>query len=163
MIVLGIDPGLASTGYAVVTRENSIYRVLRHGVIRTIPTTPHPARLLEIHDQIRDVLASFAVDGAAIESWFIHPVSKAAMGMAETRGAIQIAIAAAGIPIAEFSPNTIKQAVTGSGRANKDQVRSMIERITGAAPETDHAADAIAAAICHISSAGLSRAIRQAR
>lgn len=163
MIVLGIDPGLASTGYGVVERENSVYRVLTHGVIRTTPTTPHAERLLEIHDHIRDVLGTFAVQGAAIESWFIHPVSKAAMGMAETRGAIQIAVAAAGVPITEFSPNTIKQAVTGSGRANKDQVRSMIQRITGVTPETDHAADAIAAAICHISSSGLSRAIRQSR
>ena len=85
------------------------------------------------------------------------------MAMAETRGAILVALAGAGVDVVEYSPNTIKQAVTGSGSADKGQMRAMVGRLTGARPETDHAADGLAAAICHMSSAPLRGAIRRAR
>ena len=161
--MLGIDPGLASTGYAVLAGPPSRPRVVALGTVRTSPRTAHPLRLRAIHDEIAQLLMRHAVEAAAVEAWFVHPVSRSAMGMAEARGAILVAIAGAGVEVVEYSPNTIKQSVTGSGSADKGQVRAMVARLTGAAPETDHAADALAAAICHMSSAPLRGAIRRAR
>lgn len=161
--IIGVDPGLASTGYAVVGGPPSRPTPLAVGTVRTSPRTPHAERLRAIHDVIAGLASEHRVDAAAIESWFIHPMSRAAMAMAEARGAILVALATAGVEVVEYSPNTIKQSVTGSGGADKGQVRAMVGRLTGAAPETDHAADALAAAICHMSSAPLRGAIRRAR
>ncbi len=162
-MILGIDPGLASTGYAVVERAGGRLRPVEWGVIRTAADAPHPDRLLAIYTRVTELLDAYVIEAAAIESWFVHPVSKAAMGMAESRGAVQVAIASAGITIVEYSPNTIKQAVTGSGRADKAQVRAMVERLSGVDAGSDHAGDALAAAICHLSGSGLADAIRRAR
>ena len=115
-MILGIDPGLASTGFGVVERHDGRLRAVEWGVIRTRPATPHAQRLVEIHQTVAALLVRYPIDAAAIESWFIHPVSKAAMGMAESRGAVLVAIASAGVEVVEYSPNTIKQSVTGNGR-----------------------------------------------
>ena len=125
------------------------------GTVRTSPRTAHPERLRAIHDRVAELAGSHVIEAAAIEAWFVHPVSRSAMQMAEARGAILVALAGAGVEVVEYSPNTIKQSVTGSGSADKGQVRAMVRRLTGAEPETDHAADALAAAICHMSSAPL--------
>jgi crossover junction endodeoxyribonuclease RuvC len=163
-VILGIDPGLASTGYALVEGAGGgRVRPVAHGVVRTAPSTPHAQRLAAIHDAVAELLAAHAVEGVAVESWFVHPVSRAAMGMAEARGAVLVAVARAGLAVQEYSPNTIKQSVTGSGGAGKAQVRAMVARIAGVDCGSDHAADAMAAAICHLSAAPLSRAIRRAR
>jgi crossover junction endodeoxyribonuclease RuvC len=162
-VILGIDPGLASTGFAVVDRTAGRLHPVVWGVIRTAAADPHPERLLAIYTRVTELLETHDIEAAAIESWFVHPVSKAAMGMAESRGAVQVAIAQAGIALVEYSPNTIKQAVTGSGRADKTQVRAMVERLSGVDPGSDHAGDALAAAICHLSGSGLADAIRRAR
>lgn len=162
-LVLGVDPGLASTGYAVIGGPPSRPRVLVLDTVTTSPRTDHPVRLRTIHDRIAGLLETYAIESAAIEAWFVHPVSRAAMGMAEARGAILVALAGAGVEVAEYSPNTIKQSVTGSGSADKRQVRAMVGRLTGADPGTSHCADALAAAICHMSSAPLRGAIRRAR
>jgi crossover junction endodeoxyribonuclease RuvC len=133
------------------------------GVIRTKPATPHAERLRAIHDGVAELLAEHSVEGAAIEDWFIHAFSRSAMGMAEARGAVQVAIAGAGVAVTQYSPNTIKQSVTGNGSADKQQVRAMITRLTRIEPGSDHAADALAAAICHLCGAPLTQAIRRAR
>jgi crossover junction endodeoxyribonuclease RuvC len=161
--ILGIDPGIASTGYAVLAGSASRVRVLAVGTVRTSPRTPHPERLRAIHDAIGALVSAHAIGAAALESWFVHPVSRSAMAMAEARGAIMVALAEVGVEVVEYAPNTIKQAVTGHGGAGKTQVRAMVERLSGAVPESDHAADALAAAICHLSSAPLRGAIRRAR
>lgn len=162
-LVLGIDPGLASTGYAVLAGVPSRSRVLAIGTIRTSPRRPHPERLRTIHDEVCALAEAHDLEAAAVESWFVHPMSRSAMAMAEARGAILVALAGASVEVVEYSPNTIKQSVTGSGSADKAQVRAMVGRLTGARPETDHAADALAAAICHMSSAPLRGAIRRSR
>jgi crossover junction endodeoxyribonuclease RuvC len=162
-VILGIDPGLASTGWALVSRSGSRLRVVDAGTLRTSPRTAHPERLRALFDGIGAVIAGHAVRGAAIESWFVHPVSTSAMGMAEARGALIVAVAAAGIELVEYPPTQIKLAVTGSGRAGKDQVRAMLGRLTGHDPEGDHAADAIAAAVCHLHREPLRAAIRRAQ
>lgn len=138
-------------------------RALALGTVRTTPERPQAERLRAIHDQIAVLAAEHRPEAAALEAWFVHPMSRAAMAMAEARGAIMVALAGAGVPVVEYSPNTIKQAVTGSGSADKAQVRAMVARLTGASPRGDHAADALAAAICHLSSAPLRGAIRRAR
>ena len=91
--------------------------MLALGTIRTSPRTPHPERLRAIHDGIAALAAAHEADAAAIESWFVHPVSRSAMGMAEARGAILVALAGAAVEVTEYAPNTIKQAVTGQGGA----------------------------------------------
>lgn len=162
-MILGIDPGLASTGWAVVVREGSRLRVLEHGMVRTSPRAEHAARLRALHDGIAELLVRHAVSGAAVESWFVHPVSRAAMGMAEARGAIMVALAGAGVAVTEYAPNAVKQGVTGQGRADKAQVRAMVARLVGVEPPTDHVADAMALAICHLGSGPLRAAIRRAQ
>jgi crossover junction endodeoxyribonuclease RuvC len=162
-MVLGIDPGLASTGWALIARAGSRASVIDCGTLTTSPRTAHAQRLRILFNGVSELLGRGDVVGAAVESWFIHPVSKAAMGMAEARGAVLVAIAAAGIDVVEYPPTEIKLAVTGNGRAEKDQVRAMVRRLTGHAAPTDHAADAIAAAICHVFREPLRAAIRNAR
>lgn len=163
VIVLGIDPGLASTGWALVGRNASRLRTVDCGTFRTSPRTAHAERLRTLFEGVTEVLSRGDVAGAAVESWFIHPVSKAAMGMAEARGAVLVAIASAGVQVVEYPPTEIKLAVTGSGRAGKDQVRAMVTRLTGHDAPGDHAADAIAAAICFLHREPLRAAIRKAQ
>lgn len=163
VIILGIDPGLASTGWALVERSGSRLRTVDCGTLRTSPRAPHAERLRTLFDGVSDVLRRGPLGGAAVESWFIHPVSKAAMGMAEARGAVLVAIASAGVQVVEYPPTEIKLAVTGSGRADKDQVRAMVTRLTGHDAPGDHAADAIAAAICFLHREPLRAAIRKAQ
>jgi crossover junction endodeoxyribonuclease RuvC len=149
-VILGLDPGLASTGYAVIERRGSRLAAVAAGAIRTRPAQEHALRLAALHDGVARLLADHAVREAAIEAWFVHPVSRSAMAMAEARGAIMVALARARVPVVEYAPNEVKQAVTGSGRADKAQVRGMVGRLAGADPGSDHAADAMAVAICHL-------------
>lgn len=107
------------------------------------------------------MLARHPVEQAASESWFIHPASTSAMGVAEARGALLSAMARHGLPVVEYSPSAIKSAVTGDGRADKDAVRMMVGRLCGASVKSSHAADALAVAICHLGTAPLARAIRR--
>jgi crossover junction endodeoxyribonuclease RuvC len=162
-VIVGVDPGLASTGYAVVRREGTRLVAVACGTIRTTPRTPHAERLRALHDGVAGLLDRHSALEGALEAWFVHPISRAAMGMAEARGAILVAFAARGLPVAEYAPNEVKQAVTGNGRAEKGQVRAMVARLaTGARAESDHAADALAVAICHLNRAPLRTALRGA-
>jgi crossover junction endodeoxyribonuclease RuvC len=159
MVVLGIDPGLANTGYGVVRGAGSRIEALAWGTITTPAGQPQEQRLLALHDGLAAVIAAHEIDGAALESFFVHPVSTTAMGMAAARGALLVACAGAGLAVTEYTPNQIKQSVTGNGRADKQQVRAMVTRLTKADADTDHAADALAAAICHASAGPLQAAI----
>ena len=162
-MILGIDPGLASTGFAVLASEGSRLRAVVVGTLKTSPRTPHAERLHALSSGIAEVLAGHAIESAAIESWFVHPVSRSAMGMAEARGALLAAVAAASVAVTEYTPSAIKQAVTGSGRADKAQVRLMVGKLCPAKLGTDHEADALAAAICHLSAAPFRSAVGHAR
>ena len=128
--------------------------MLALGTIRTSPRAPHPERLRAIHDGVAALVAADEVTAAAVESWFVHPVSRAAMGMAEARGAILVALAGASIEVTEYAPNTINARPSPArGARARRQVRAMVRRLAGADPRGDHEADALAAAICHLSSA----------
>ena len=159
MVVLGIDPGLANTGYGVVRGSGSRIEALAWGTITTPPKQAVEQRLLTLNQGLAAVIAEHDIEGAALESFFVHPVSVTAMGMAAARGALLVACAQGGIAVTEYTPNQIKQSVTGNGRADKDQVRAMVTRLTRAEADTDHAADALAAAICHAAAGPLQAAI----
>jgi crossover junction endodeoxyribonuclease RuvC len=164
VVVLGIDPGLACTGFGVVRVEGRRVTALAHGDIATRPRADPAARLHQIHAGVASVLAQHAPDHAAVESLFIGLDPRAILAVGQARGVALAACGAAGVASAEYAPAQIKLAVCGSGRAPKEQVGRMIAvilRLEGA-PPSEHAADALAVALTHAWSVG-SAALRAAR
>ena len=156
MIVLGIDPGTASTGWGVVEQSGSRLRSLGHGCIVTSAQSATQARLRKIHDESLAILKRFQPDAVAIEELFVNVNVKTALAVGQARGVIILAASALDLSPFEYSPLRIKQAVTGYGRASKIQVQEMTKVILGLEriPQPDHAADALAVAICHANSWG---------
>ena len=153
MRVLGIDPGLTRCGLGVV--EGSVGRPLRMvdvGVLRTGAALPPAERLRQIDEGIEQWLDRHAPDLVAVERVFSQHNVRTVMGTAQVSGVALVAAARRGIPVAVHTPSEVKAAVTGSGRAGKEQVGAMVARLLrlGAAPEPADAADALALAICHI-------------
>lgn len=151
MIILGIDPGLANTGWGVVRREGATCRAMAYGCVRTAPSESVPLRLKAIHDELRAVIERYVPDEAAVESVYFGTNAKSAFATGQARGAALLATAHMCIPVGEYSPVQIKKAVVGVGTADKEQVQYMVRRMLGLDhdPKPDHAADALAAAICH--------------
>jgi len=152
MRVLGIDPGTATTGYAVVEETVGDLHMITLGVITTPAKTPLPTRLQTIHNEIREIVTEYEPEAAAVEELFFSRNARTAMSVGHARGVILLALADSNLPIAEYTPMQIKQAVTGYGNANKHQVQEMV-RMLLALPETpkpDDAADAAAVAICYL-------------
>ena len=164
MIILGIDPGLANTGWGVVEQAGSRLRCLAYGCITTPATDPLPGRLSAIHDQLREVVARYGPEACAVESVYFGTNAKTAFATGQARGVAVLAAADCGLPLGEYGPGEIKLAVVGSGSADKGQVQYMVRTILtlDRDPSPDHAADALAAAICHahsrVSRAALGRA-----
>ena len=153
--VLGIDPGLASTGYGIVISRKGRLVHVAHGHIETSAALSHPERLLAIHDEITRIITTYHPDEAGMETLFFSRNVSSAMGVAEARGVLTLAIAQSGIPLGEYTPNCIKQAVVGVTRADKKQVQESVRILLGLSeiPRPDHAADALAAAITRIHTA----------
>jgi crossover junction endodeoxyribonuclease RuvC len=149
--LIGIDPGLASTGYGVIRFDGSRFFHVDHGVVRTAPKTPLPERLLHIYREIRRVLENLAPEEAGVEELYFARNSSSAMQVAHARGVVLLALGEAGIPVGCYSPQQVKQSVIGTGRAEKNQVQKLVAVLLGLAdvPGPDHAADALAVAICH--------------
>jgi crossover junction endodeoxyribonuclease RuvC len=147
--IIGIDPGLASTGWGIVEADGARLRYIDHGCIQTKPDTPHAERLLFIHNELRAILERFHPALSAMETLFFARNAKTAMPVGEARGVLCMTLAQAGLALREFSPNALKQAITGVARAEKRQVQEMVRLILGleSIPRPDHAADALAAAI----------------
>lgn len=150
-IILGIDPGLAIVGYAVLSEEDGQLALLACDVIRTPAGMPLPRRLQVIYEYLGTVLATYHPQEAAIESLFFAKNKKTAMVVGQARGVILLALAEAGLAIVEYTPSQVKQAVTGYGNAKKAQVGEMVRRLLSLpmVPRPDDAADAAAVAICH--------------
>lgn len=149
-IILGIDPGLANTGWGVIRQQGSRLTCLAYGCVTTGTGDPLETRLLKIKQQTDAVIHRYGPTCLGIETvWFGQNIS-AAFGTGQARGAALVACAEAGLTVGEFTPNAIKMAVVGQGHAEKEQVQYMVAKILGldAAPEPDHASDALAAAIC---------------
>jgi len=157
MRVLGIDPGTATTGYAVVEETVGDLHMITLGVITTPAKTPLPSRLHTIHSELKEIVAEYEPEAAAVEELFFSRNARTAMSVGHARGVILLALVDSNLPIAEYTPMQIKQAVTGYGNANKHQVQEMV-RMLLALPETpkpDDAADAAAVAICYLHRAKL--------
>lgn len=148
--IIGVDPGLASSGWGVLEYAGQRTRYLAHGCIETLASQNHAERLLAIYNEIHAALDVWRPDEAAVEVLFFARNAKSAIPVAESRGVLCMALAQAGLPVREFTPNEIKKAVSGVSTADKRQVQEMVRMILGLddIPRPDHAADALAAAIC---------------
>ena len=148
--ILGIDPGLASTGWGVLDCTGGKIRYVGHGSIETKAGRPQAERLLVIMESIRAILDKYKPTESAVEILFFGRNVSSAIPVAEARGVIFAVLAERGLPVQEFRPNVIKQWVTGVSSADKQQVKEMVRIILGLseAPKPDHAADALGAAIC---------------
>ena len=157
MRVLGVDPGTASTGYGVVEEAGGDPRALAFGVIRTSAGQPFPRRLQAIYRGVRALAAEWRPTVASVEELFFSSNVRTAMSVGQARGAVLLALADAGLDVAEYTPMAIKQAVTGYGNADKAQMQEMVRLLLDLKepPRPDDAADALAAAICHLNSARL--------
>jgi crossover junction endodeoxyribonuclease RuvC len=164
MVVLGIDPGTASTGYGVVEGAGSRLRALDGGVITTRPGVPLERRLADIHARVGQLLDEHLPDAIAIEELYFGVNVRTAFAVGQARGVVLLAAGQRQIPSRSYTPQQVKAAVCGSGRAAKDQVSRMVGQLLGlpAPPEPDHAADALAVAICDLNRAPLARAVMQA-
>jgi crossover junction endodeoxyribonuclease RuvC len=148
--ILGIDPGLSAVGWGIVEIGGSRIRYIAHGCIETKADRPRADRLFSVYTAIREVLAAYKPVESAMETLYFARNVTSALPVAEARGVLSMALAEWGLPVREFTPNAIKQAVTGVARAEKAQVQEMVRFILGLRdiPKPDHAADALASAIC---------------
>jgi crossover junction endodeoxyribonuclease RuvC len=160
VIVLGIDPGTATTGYGLVTEDAAgEARLLRCGVIETQAGTPMPLRLMTIHREIGSLIREFGPDAVAVEMLFFGRNVTTALTVGQARGVVLLAAAQAELPIFEYKPAEVKQALAGYGGADKRQMQEMVRVLLGLVdiPRPDDAADAVAVAICHLHSQRLRR------
>jgi crossover junction endodeoxyribonuclease RuvC len=148
--IIGIDPGLASSGWGIVDFDGRRLRYIAHGCIGTKADLPRAERLFFIYRTMRDVLETYRPAESAVEILYFARNVSSALPVAEARGVLSMALAEQGIPVREFTPNMIKQAVLGRGAAEKSQIQEMVRIILGldSVPSPDHAADALGAAIC---------------
>ncbi len=162
-VILGIDPGLANTGWGVVSQSGPHLDCVAYGCVSTTSRQPLPDRLLKVHDQMNAVIRRFRPTCAGIETvWFGQNVTSA-FATGQARGAALVACAEGGLSVEEFTPRQIKLSVVGTGTAEKEQVQYMVRQLLGLddMPRPDHAADALAAAVCYTTHDGLLRQIRQ--
>jgi crossover junction endodeoxyribonuclease RuvC len=166
MIVLGIDPGLASTGYGVVATGEGAggagrIVALDGGVIRTPAGRPHERRLAEIHGSVAALLDRHGPAAVALEELYFGQNAGTAFAVGQARGVVMLAAGQRGIACTSYTPQQVKGAVCGSGRAGKEQVARMVKVLLGLAsePRSDHIADALAVAICHANHAPVSAAL----
>jgi crossover junction endodeoxyribonuclease RuvC len=161
MIVLGIDPGTASTGFGVVQSTGSRLRALEHGVIATAAGVPLERRLADIHDQVGALIERHEPDAMAVEELYFGANVRTAFAVGQARGVVLLAAGQRGVPSRSYTPQQVKGAVCGHGRAAKEQVGRMVARMLGlaSAPTPDHAADALAVAICDLNRAPLASAL----
>lgn len=151
MRIIGIDPGIATIGFGIVTYQSNRFFLEKCGVITTPAHTSLASRLSRIYTDLTELLQMFPADAVSIEELFFTNNITTGIPVAHGRGVILLACEHAGIPIFEYTPMQVKQSVTGYGRAEKRQVMEMIRRLCSlsAVPRPDDAADAVALAICH--------------
>lgn len=152
LIVLGVDPGTAVTGYGVVVRQGGgAVSLAECGVIRTTARAPLPERLRDIYEGITDLMERHTPDVVAVEGVFFGKNARTAVVLGHARGAILLAAAMAGVEVAEYPPAEVKSAVVGTGRATKEQVGFMVQRLLKlrSVPRPSDAADGVAVALCH--------------
>ncbi|MBN2548360.1 MAG: crossover junction endodeoxyribonuclease RuvC [Anaerolineales bacterium] len=164
MVVIGIDPGTATTGYGLV-KENpdGSLAVVDYGVILTPADKPMPERLLELYRRLLDIILLHRPESGAVEKLFFARNVTTALSVGQGRGVAMLALAQAGLTVGEYAPMEIKQAIAGYGGADKNQIQQMVRALLGLAeiPRPDDAADALAVAICHVHSARIQSLYRE--
>ena len=148
--ILGIDPGLAHTGWGLVEGHTNRLHHIEHGTIHTATDTEHADRLLEIYTHIETLIQEYGPQFVAVEALYFAKNRRSGIPVAESRGVVLLAAARAAVASRSYTPWEIKQALTGNGRAEKQQVQEMVKLMLGlgSIPKPDHASDALAAAIC---------------
>jgi crossover junction endodeoxyribonuclease RuvC len=160
MVVLGIDPGTASTGYGVVASRGARLIALDGGVIATAAGLALERRLAAIHARVAALVDEHDPAAVAVEDLYFGVNVRSALAVGHARGAVLLAAGQRGVPCASYTPQQVKSSVCGSGRADKGQVQRMVQALLGLAepPRPDHAADALAVAVCHANRAPLAAA-----
>ncbi len=163
MVVLGIDPGTAITGYGVVRESEAGLSLVDCGVITTPADQPLAARLQHIYRGIQSVIRQYQPNAAAVEELFFSRNVRTALSVGQARGVALLALAEAGLPIYEYKPLEVKQTVAGYGGAGKQQVQEMVRMLLNLdhVPQPDDAADAVAVAVCHIHAGRMAAIIAQ--
>lgn len=161
MLVLGVDPGM-KTGYGVVEEKDKKLRALKWGVISPSSHLSFPKRLKSIKDELEEIISSYKTDTVAVEDLFYSKNVKTALKLGHIRGAAILAAACMDIDVAEYTPLEIKKSIVGYGRADKEQVKSMILRLLNLKNDSvlEDAADALAIAICHIHTSTFNRYLK---
>ena len=156
MVILGIDPGYAIVGYGVVNYNNNNFKPLTFGAVTTPAGMDFPKRLDIIYNGITELIEKTKPDALSIEKLYFNTNTTTAIDVAQARGVIVLAAERCGVPIFEYTPLQVKQAVTGYGRAEKRQIIEMTKTLLGLskAPKPDDTADALALAICHAHTSG---------
>ena len=153
MLVLGIDPGLATTGYGIIrVNQQNEYECLAYGIIPTEAGLPDADRLQVLFTAISALIQDHQPDSCAVEKLFFQKNVKTALSVGQARGVVLLSLAQAALPVNEYTPNEVKQSVCGYGNAAKSQVQRMVQTLLhlDELPKPDDAADALAVAICHI-------------
>ena len=156
MVILGIDPGVATVGFGIISETGGVIKPRRYGIITTSAGMRLALRLKQINDDVSELIKTFKPDNIAVEELFFNTNQKTALAVAQGRAAVILAGEEHGIPMFEYTPLQVKKAVTGYGRATKKQVMEMVRRllVMDKAPKPDDVADALAIAICHARYAG---------
>ncbi len=156
MVILGIDPGYAIVGYGVVNYSNNNFKPITFGAVTTPAGMDFPKRLNIIFDGITELIEKTKPDALSIEKLYFNTNTTTAIDVAQARGVIVLAAEKCGVPVFEYTPLQVKQAVTGYGRAEKRQIIEMTKTLLGLskAPKPDDTADALALAICHAHTSG---------
>lgn len=151
MIILGLDPGTATTGVGIIQVLGNQFRPINYGVISTPPDLPMEKRLLMIYEQLTEIINTYRPDQVAIEKLFFNQNITTGITVGQARGVLLLVCAQNNLPIGEYTPLEVKQALVGYGRAEKKQIQHMVKTFLGLKdiPKPDDAADALAIAICH--------------
>lgn len=155
MIILGIDPGLGTTGWGVIRSEGNRLSHIANGQIKTNAKAALPSRLLELDTALAAVITDYDPDSAAIEEIYVNKNPQSTLKLVQARGALLLGIARAGLSVGEYAPRLIKKAIVGTGAAEKAQIDAMVQRLLpGVQIAGPDAADALAVAITHAHLAG---------
>lgn len=154
MLILGVDPGTATTGYGLIEQNNGNLKLIDYGVILTAPKQALETRLELLYDQLISIIDKYKPDEVAVEELFFSNNAKTAIAVGQARGVILLAAKKSDVLLSEYTPNQVKNGICGYGGADKKQVQKMVQMILklDEIPHPDDAADALAIAICHASS-----------
>lgn len=154
MLIMGIDPGIAISGYGIISCKDNHSFIIEYGVIKTASQLEMPRRLKKIYEGYIELMEKYTPDAVAVEELFFNKNAKTIISVGQARGAALLAASLSNIAVFEYTPLQVKQSVVGYGRADKNQVQQMVKAFFNldTIPKPDDAADALAVALCHMSS-----------